>query len=339
MPPRILHTRARTFLPFALVLLLLAGCGGGHAGALSAAATTAETPLPTTAPETAAFATTPTPIAGQPTTLKQKVTYQSDGLTMTAFIYKPRGAGPFPVIVWNHGSGYSILTGKVATAQDLESSFDAVGVYFARAGYVLIAPERRGQGESQGPFLHDQIAQVAKAQGKPASLEFFVDQMAGPQLDDQLAGLAYIEKQPYADTSRIAVAGCSFGGIETLLAAAKGNGIKAAVALSPGAESWDGDVPLQARLRQAVDDATIPILIIQPPKDASLGPSQVLGAEIAKLHKPDTVKVFPADANGSNAANDGHCFGSTDGLAAQGSVSPLAIWGSDALAFIAAKLK
>ena len=55
--------------------------------------------------------------------------------------------------------------------------------------------------------------------------------MEGPQLEDQLAGLAYVKKLAYVDSNRLVVAGCSYGGIETLLAAERGAGLKAAMAM------------------------------------------------------------------------------------------------------------
>src|SRR5215467_3791754 len=32
------------------------------------------------------------------------VDYSSHGLELKAYVYKPEGAGPFPVYLWNHGS-------------------------------------------------------------------------------------------------------------------------------------------------------------------------------------------------------------------------------------------
>jgi carboxymethylenebutenolidase len=170
---------------------------------------------------------------------KQRVTFQSDGLTLVGFLFKPAGPGPFPGLIWNHGSEQNPGAGP---------EFDAVASIFVPAGYVVFAPMRRGHGESQGPYISDQVAQVKQAQGIEAARNFFVQQMSGPQLDDQLAGLAYLKSQPYVDANRLAVVGCSYGGIETLFAAERGAGFKAAVAESPGAESWEGNPALQARL-------------------------------------------------------------------------------------------
>jgi dipeptidyl aminopeptidase/acylaminoacyl peptidase len=47
-------------------------------------------------------------------------------------------------------------------------------------------------------------------------------------LDEQLAALAYLKQQTFIDPTRVAVAGCSFGGIETLLGAERDAGFRAA---------------------------------------------------------------------------------------------------------------
>src|SRR5205807_2883553 len=112
------------------------------------------------------------------------------------------------------------------------------------------------------------------------------------------------------DTSRLAVTGCSYGGIETLLAAERGAGFKAAVAVSPAAQSWDGNPALRARLGEAVRKITIPTFIIHPAHDASLSPGQELSAVQEKLGKPHELKIFPATGP---AAEQGHCFGGAPG--------------------------
>src|SRR5437763_1094054 len=82
---------------------------------------------------------------------------------------------------------------------------------------------------------------------------------------------------------RLAAAGWSDGGIETLLAAERGVGFKAAISISPAALSWNGNRYLQQRLVTAVQKINIPVLLLQPPRDASLEPSRVLGAEFKRL--------------------------------------------------------
>ncbi len=315
----------RAFVLLAGIAVLSACSGGGSP----------RTATPTTPPTTAPSSPNPvqpsftpaTPAAATATPAipyeKQKVTYKSnDGFTLTGFLYKPSGSGPFPLIVWNHGSGESQPASGpplFATAARMESDSDGVAEVLVRAGFAVMAPERRGQGESQGPYIQDVLAQ--RKQGSPVG-PLFVAQMEGPQLADQLAGLTFAESEPFVDKSRLVVMGCSYGGIQTLLGAESG-AYRVAVAISPAAESWDGDKPLQDRLRKAADTIQIPMMVIHPAADVSLEPGKVLGAEFDRLKKPFELKIYPLSGD---PTADGHCFGS-DGRGAR-------IWGADAVRFI-----
>jgi carboxymethylenebutenolidase len=244
---------------------------------------------------------------------KERVTFKSDNLTLVGFLFKPDGAGPFPALIWNHGSEESPGTGR---------QFDAVAAIVVPAGYVVFAPMRRGHGDSEGQYVMDQLR---RAQAGRNSL--LVRLMEGEQLDDQLAGQSYLRRLPYVDPNRLVVAGCSFGGIQTLLAAERGAGYRAAVAISPGALSWNGNPLLRDRLIAAVRKTEIPVFLIQPPKDASLEPSRVLGAELQRRGKQHVVKLYPAEMPEDQ---QGHCFGGARGMH---------VWALDVLAFLAGALR
>ena len=259
----------------------------------------------------------PVPARAQPTPAgvsKTRVTFKSDNLTLVGFLFKPEGPGPFPGLVWNHGSEKN--PGRMR-------QFDSVAAIFVPAGYVVFAPMRRGHGDSEGPYIMDQLRQAQAGHGAPA---LAVRLMEGEHLDDQLAGLAYLKQLPYVDPHRLVVAGCSFGGIQTLLAAERDVGYRAAVAISPGALSWSGNPLLRDRLVAAVRKTAIPVLLIQPPKDASLEPSRVLGAELERRGKQNMVKVYPPDMPEDQ---QGHCFGGARGMH---------VWAQDAVAFFAGAL-
>jgi hypothetical protein len=55
------------------------------------------------------------------------------------------------------------------------------------------------------------------------SPELLVD-LLDAQVDDVAAAVAYVRGMPDVDANRVALAGCSFGGIETLLAAERNDG-------------------------------------------------------------------------------------------------------------------
>jgi len=244
-----------------------------------------------------------------PALSKEKVSFKSHGLTLTGFLFKPDGPGPFPAIVWNHGSEKNPGGGP---------QFDTVAGIFVPHGYVVFAPIRRGHTMSEGRYIVD-VRDEARGRGEGP--QTVVHLLETEQLDDQLAGLEYVRHLSDVDPSRLAVAGCSFGGIETLLGAERGV-YKAAIAISPAAQSWNGNTILRERLLRAVRTINIPVMLLQPAKDDSLEPSRVLGAEFARLKKPYVGKIYPATGPEEEQT---HCFGGARGMH---------VWADDAVAFL-----
>ena len=250
---------------------------------------------------------------------KQRVTYSNGSLTLVGYAYHPDGAGPFPTVIWNHGSEHNPGGGP---------QFDSVAAMFVPAGYAVFAPMRRGHSDSQGDWIQDAIHATMSSQGEAAAERLMVRMMGSEQLDDQLAGLTYAKTLPFVDASRMVVAGCSYGGIETLLAAERGAGLKAAMSISPAALSWRGHAVLQERLVQAVRKIDIPVLLIQPPKDASLEPARVLGDAAKRAGKRSFVaKVYPPTMPDSQQV---HCFGGARGMHN---------WAKEAIAFFDGALR
>jgi dienelactone hydrolase len=170
------------------------------------------------------------------------------------------------------------------------------------------------------------VKQTRATGGRDAADRTEVRLLESEQLDDQLAALAYLKQQTYIDPTRVAVAGCSFGGIETLLGAERDVGFRAAISISPGALSWNGNSYLRERLIEAVRHINIPVLLLQPARDASLSPAKVLGEQASRLGKPFTVKVYPPAGPESE---QGHCFGGAAGMH---------VWAEDAKAFLKANV-
>jgi dipeptidyl aminopeptidase/acylaminoacyl peptidase len=157
---------------------------------------------------------------------RQRVALSSGDLTLSGILYKPQGRGPFPALIWNHGSEKAPGAGP---------EFDSLASIFVPAGYVVFAPIRRGHGYSKGRYIGDVIDQTEATKGLEAAHRLVVHLLETEQLDDQLAGLAYVRQLAFVDPSRLAVAGCSYGGIQTLLGAEKNVGYKAAISISPAA--------------------------------------------------------------------------------------------------------
>ena len=251
---------------------------------------------------------------------KTRVTFKSGNLTLVGYAYHPDGNGPFPTVIWNHGSEKNPGGGP---------QFDSVAAVFVPAGYAVFAPMRRGHSDSEGGYIVDTL-NVARARGDGSDRTLLVKLHETQQLDDQLAGVAYAKTLPFVDARRLVVAGCSFGGIQTLLAAerARSVGFRAALPISPAALTWSRTPEIQERLKRSVHEITIPVLLIQPPGDASLEPARVLGAEAARIGKKQfrTMVYAPTMPDSQRV----HCFGGAKGFHT---------WAKDAVQFFADALK
>jgi dienelactone hydrolase len=249
---------------------------------------------------------------------KTRITFKSGDLTLVGYTFHPDGTGRFPTVIWNHGSEKNPAGGR---------QFDAVAEVFVPHGYAVVAPVRRGHTGSEGTYIAD-ATEALRQTGDASWKAGVVRLLETEQLDDQLAGLAYAKTLPFVDATRLVVAGCSYGGIQSILAAERGAGLRAALPISPAAQSWNGNALLQERMKRAVRNIDMPVLLIQPPKDPSLEPARVLGAEAARAHKTRfTTKIYPATMP---AAEQGHCFGGAPGFHN---------WADDAVAFFASVLK
>lgn len=304
----------------------LIGCGGATAPssvpstAPPMATSSATASAPASATPSAAATTSP----GQPTTASPgptatlapalnglRVTFSSGDLTLGGMIWKPAGSGPFRAVLWNHGS---------EEGPGLEGSNPLLGPVFAAQDYVFFMPMRRGQGTSEGTWIVDATNAVA-----PADQPALIAQLhTTEQLGDQLAGLAYLRTLPYVDASQIAVAGWSYGGIQTVLGAGDVSaGYLAAVAFTPAAQAWAGNDGLQDAMITAATAAEIPFLFIQAQNDYSLVPTQALTDAIVDDGGTATRSIYPAFGE---TTQDGH------ELAVRGAD----IWGAEVFDFLSA---
>lgn len=136
---------------------------------------------------------------------RQVVSYQSDGLKIYALLTIPNGEKPetgWPVIVFNHGY---IPPAQYRTTERYIAYTDA----FSRNGYILIRPDYRGHGSSEGS--------PEGAYYSPAYTR------------DVLNALASVKKHPDADVNRIGMWGHSMGGSITLRSMVISKDIKAGV--------------------------------------------------------------------------------------------------------------
>ncbi len=120
------------------------------------------------------------------------VTYRTGEPTLTGYLCKPVGTGPFPAVVYNHGGlGHIIGGAPRETCRALAAS-----------GFVGFSPIRR-----QTRPLHG-------------------------HLDDVMAGLSYVRGLDAVDPQHLGMIGFSRGGLLTFMAATRGKDLRAVVIMA-----------------------------------------------------------------------------------------------------------
>jgi len=186
---------------------------------------------------------------------------------LKGYLYMPEGNGPAPVVLFNHGAH--------------RTEHCSVAEVFVNKGYIFFVPYRRGHGpsvwKSSGVDPVDSLDALEDTHGKETK-EALVMPLLLVSLEDVRAALDYVKTAvPHARKDAIAVAGHSYGGMITLLSAARVNGFKAAVAISPGTLSWKNSPWLQKVLKETAAEVKIPTLSIQSKQECSgSDPTQAL---------------------------------------------------------------
>ncbi len=255
-----------------LVALLMAGCGGSNRGPAQRS-------------------------SGRPSAA-QTVAFPSGELTLHGSLFRPAGPGPFPAVLYNHGSAPGMLSVGAA---------EVLGPVFTERGWVFFMPYRRGQGLSAaaGPYIMDEVNAAEKRGGIRVAAALVVRLLEHEHLDDQLAALAWLKQTGFVRPDRIAVAGNSFGGIEAVLGAERGS-YCAAIDSAGGASSWADAPELQDSMKRAVRNSRVPIFFFQAENDFDLSPSRLLSAEMKSAGKTFELKFYPPFGS---SAKEGHTLG------------------------------
>jgi dipeptidyl aminopeptidase/acylaminoacyl peptidase len=228
--------------------------------------------------------------------LEQDLWYKSGALRIRGRLFLPAGTGKLPAVVYNHG-GVSGLSNLAATrCREL-----------AAAGFVVFASSYRGEDDSDGKI------EVAKG-----------------EVDDVLAGFAWLKSHPRVDAARVAQFGTSHGALIGLLGSARVSDFRALVFAYGVADivAWYEHL---VRTNQLTDDqltrdtygkgpqdrpasfavrmgltavpklpTTMPVLIVQGGKDVIVPPEQgkSLQRELEKYSKPSSLKIYPNSEHG-----------------------------------------
>ncbi len=149
--------------------------------------------------------------------LKQprKITYPSaDGYTISAYLYEPQNLKPgekAPGIMWVHGGPHG----------QWKDTYQPEVQYFVDRGYALLLPNIRGS-TGYGKNFRESIKGC----------------WGHCDLQDVLAGVAYLKRQPYVNAAEMGIHGVSYGGIMTMYSITFAPGVFQAAIPESGYGDW-----------------------------------------------------------------------------------------------------
>lgn len=236
---------------------------------------------------------------------RRRVTFPGGESSLSGYLYLPEGTGPFPAVLWNHGS------------EKEPPVCDELAAFYTAAGYVFLCPHRRGHGLSPGEYAFGVPPTGTRSEAMDTLIRLHEHHLA-----DTLAAVEWLAEQPDVDEGRMAVSGVSHGGVQTILAAEADAGPVAYVPFAPFAMGWDGNPELHERLTRAVRMARAPMFLLQAENDYSLGPSELLGKELERKDSPNRARVYPPYGESSASGHAAFALHATD------------IWGADVCTFL-----
>lgn len=133
---------------------------------------------------------------------EREVVYTKGGLNLSGYLCKPKGQGPFPTVVYNHGGGGGVIGGAPEETCD----------FLARSNFVGFSPIRRK------------------------------DNDLDKNLSDVLTAVDYVKGLEYVDNSHIGIMGFSRGGLLTFIAAGQGGDFAVTIIMAsapPGKSDLD----------------------------------------------------------------------------------------------------
>lgn len=235
----------------------------------------------------------------------EPVEFSSGDLRLHGLLWRPGGPGPFPAVLFCHGSGGA--TPDETAGLPMTEAASRLAPLFTRRGYAFFYPFRRGQGASTdaAPFMRDLLEREELARGREARQRLQNLLLQTEQLEDVLAALAFLKQAPGIERSRLVLVGHSFGGQLALLAAAHDETVRATVTFAAAAGSWSRSADLRRLLAEAARRARCPILLVQWSNDFSTEPGLALGKEVAPGGPARVAILYPPVGSSPDQGHDG----------------------------------
>ncbi|ARN75266.1 alpha/beta hydrolase [Oceanicoccus sagamiensis] len=153
----------------------------------------------------------------------KEITLWSEGVRLQGDIYKPKNLQPgdkLPGILLVHGWG--------GVKQHLQRAY---GPQFAELGFIVLAFDYKGWGESDGPLLVPEALQPIEVSADIDLKAKHIRKIVNPlsMVADARAALHYLAGEPQVMSNNIGVWGTSLGGGVALVTSANDNRVKAYV--------------------------------------------------------------------------------------------------------------
>jgi dienelactone hydrolase len=243
------------------------------------------------------------------------VRFTNDGLRLEAYLYRPTGVGPFPLVVHRH-SGTDPATRWGAVIARLLTD----------AGYAVLLPERRGTGGAEG----QRFTEFGDDRGRIARLRAAFN---AAEAGDVLAAIEQVTRDTAfrIDPNRLAIMGYSAGGSVAVLAASRSDRVRAVITQAPSSVSWTLEAPLRDAVLAAARRIRVPTLCMVAENDnttesaRSVCEAVIAGGAVAKLIVYPS--FTPREPSPNSLVAPGHMlFNRNEGVP---------IWGQDVLEFLA----
>lgn len=202
----------------------------------------------------------------------ETVSFPGDGITLSAVLYRPAGAGPFPAVVALHGCGGLYGAGGAVSPRHADW-----GERLARAGFLVLLPD------SFGP----------RGVGSQCRTTDRVTRPSRERVADALAAKAYLQTRADVKLASISLLGWSNGGSTVLYAVeprrrppGAAPDFARAVAFYPGCRTPSESGRWQARL---------PLLILIGAADdwTPAAPCKVLVENARRSGSPAELVLYP----------------------------------------------
>jgi dienelactone hydrolase len=230
------------------------------------------------------------------TVIRAPVGAGSGRVEIDVTVLRPKGMGPFPIVVLSHGSPRSAAERRMDGRQRLTAQSEP----FISMGYAVIVPTRRGYGHSGGEW--------AEGFGPCSDPDYYAAGLETAR--DVRAAVDAVRAQPWADTRKVILAGQSAGGFGSVAAASQPfDGLVAVINFAGGRGSMDADkVCAESRLVDAMarygGAARVPELWLYSANDRFFGPSLARRMYDAFVRSGGKAEFVEAPATGL----DGHAY-------------------------------